>query len=352
MPEPFLSAADRVLVLAPHPDDESLATGTLLLRARAAGAAVLVAFVTSGENNPWAQRVTELRLRLAACDQRRFGQRREGEALQALAALGLPNTTATFLHFPDQGLTPLLRTNPEAVLAPLVGLLETFRPTLLAYPALADLHPDHSALGVFARVSLGRATCPVPPRELQFFVHRPMRRAHLLPVVALARTPAETAAQRQAVAAHRSQMVWRRRFMFAFLAHPECFTTPEQTLPGSPLRTVRPATGGLYVAIRPALRLWSWGPRTLVGVVEGKGGLWSFSLPLAHAHRRGEGDAVAAQHHPHSNRGERVVAVSPVLVPAQERCFVKLERRWGFFDPWGWVEVPPLSRHAKVNSHG
>src|SRR5262249_9852030 len=48
-----LSANERLLVFAPHPDDDVLACGGLLQRAAAALAAVGVVFVTDGENNPW-----------------------------------------------------------------------------------------------------------------------------------------------------------------------------------------------------------------------------------------------------------------------------------------------------------
>src|SRR5207249_248864 len=62
---------DRVLLIAPHPDDETLAAGGLLQRVLAAGARLRVLFVTDGENNPWAQRATERRWRIGARDRER-----------------------------------------------------------------------------------------------------------------------------------------------------------------------------------------------------------------------------------------------------------------------------------------
>ena len=44
-------AADRLLVFAPHPDDETLATGELIQLARESGASVRVVFGTDGDNN-------------------------------------------------------------------------------------------------------------------------------------------------------------------------------------------------------------------------------------------------------------------------------------------------------------
>ena len=49
-------ASDRLLVFAPHPDDETIATGELIQLAIAAGVAVRVVFATDGDNNPWPQR--------------------------------------------------------------------------------------------------------------------------------------------------------------------------------------------------------------------------------------------------------------------------------------------------------
>ena len=47
------SAQDRLLVVAPHPDDETIAAGGLIQSALHAGAAVRVLFATDGDNNPW-----------------------------------------------------------------------------------------------------------------------------------------------------------------------------------------------------------------------------------------------------------------------------------------------------------
>src|SRR5262250_1622088 len=48
-----LGPADRLLVLAPHPDDELVGCGGMIQRALAAGAAVRVVFLTYGDGNEW-----------------------------------------------------------------------------------------------------------------------------------------------------------------------------------------------------------------------------------------------------------------------------------------------------------
>jgi hypothetical protein len=48
---PF-SPATRLLVVAPHPDDETLGAGGLIQRVRHAGGAVKVVFMTNGDGYP------------------------------------------------------------------------------------------------------------------------------------------------------------------------------------------------------------------------------------------------------------------------------------------------------------
>ena len=81
---PSFNAASRLLVFAPHPDDESLACGILLQNAVEAGAAILVIYVTDGENNPWPQRYLSRRWRLNAAARQRWAKLRRKEALAAL----------------------------------------------------------------------------------------------------------------------------------------------------------------------------------------------------------------------------------------------------------------------------
>ena len=48
-----MTAADSVLVIAPHPDDESLCCGGLIHMARRAGARVAIVWVTNGDGSRW-----------------------------------------------------------------------------------------------------------------------------------------------------------------------------------------------------------------------------------------------------------------------------------------------------------
>jgi LmbE family N-acetylglucosaminyl deacetylase len=76
---PEFSARTRLLVVAPHPDDETLATGVLLQQVLAAGGEVRILLLTAGGNNPWPQRVLERRWRIGAQDRCRWAARRATE---------------------------------------------------------------------------------------------------------------------------------------------------------------------------------------------------------------------------------------------------------------------------------
>ena len=90
------------MLIAPHPDDESVACAVALQRAVRANAAIRVIYVTDGDNNPWPQRVIESKWRLKADDRSRWGRIRRTEALTALRLLGIEPTAARFMGLPDQ----------------------------------------------------------------------------------------------------------------------------------------------------------------------------------------------------------------------------------------------------------
>ena len=135
---PGLTRKDRLLILAPHPDDEALATGGLLQRSAEAGAAARVIFLTDGDNNPWPQRVIERRWRVSGADARaRWGALRRREALASLLVLGRGPSDAEFWALPDQGLTNLLLTGGAMFIARLCKAIDAWRPTCIVAPSIA-----------------------------------------------------------------------------------------------------------------------------------------------------------------------------------------------------------------------
>lgn len=201
---------DRVLVAAPHPDDEAIATGGVLQAARSAGAACRVLVVTDGDNNPWPQRWIEKRWHIGAADRARWGAQRRSEALAALQVLGIDAADARCLGFPDLGLTDQLMTGAPDFAAQLVSQIAEFQPTCAFLPALDDRHPDHSALHVALQLAMSGMQSP-RPKLYAFGVHG---EAPTDEDVVLALGAAEQATKRAAIMMHRTQMrLSRRRFL-------------------------------------------------------------------------------------------------------------------------------------------
>ncbi|MDR2013298.1 MAG: PIG-L family deacetylase [Rhodanobacter sp.] len=212
-----LGPDDRLLILAPHPDDETIATGVLIQVALQAGAALRIVFATDGDNNPWPQRWIERRWHIGARERARWGERRRQEVSAALRVLGVDAQATRFLGWPDQGLTERLMRDDEAVTI-LAGEIRAFAPTHVALPALADRHPDHGALRVLGDLALLRAECTAT--RLSYVIH-----GDGSPVDAYVAPGDEARLQckRQALLAHASQLVLSRQRMLGLAGQPERF---------------------------------------------------------------------------------------------------------------------------------
>jgi LmbE family N-acetylglucosaminyl deacetylase len=224
----MFTAQDRVLVIAPHPDDEAIATGGVLQVARAAGAACRVLVITDGDNNPWPQRWIEKRWRIGAADRARWGAERRGEAVAALQALGLQPSDVRCFGFPDLGLTDVLLRGAPALSETLAAQLDDFRPSCLFLPALDDRHPDHSALHVLLQLVLPGASGPLP-NLYTFGVHG---EASTVNSVVLELSEAQRETKRAAIMSHQTQMRLSRRRFVAYARAQEPYRTA--SVPGVP----------------------------------------------------------------------------------------------------------------------
>ncbi|HEY1252622.1 MAG TPA: PIG-L family deacetylase [Thermoanaerobaculia bacterium] len=120
----------RILVLAAHPDDESLgAGGTLALNAGKAEA-IRVWIATDGTGQEG----------VAPDERAAYGARRRGEAERAAEILGLDRPR--FGGLEDGGLAR----RTDAVDGAVRAEIEEFAPDLVLCPSPAELHPDHRAL--------------------------------------------------------------------------------------------------------------------------------------------------------------------------------------------------------------
>jgi LmbE family N-acetylglucosaminyl deacetylase len=246
MPASFqISATDRVLVVAPHPDDETLAAGAAIQCALQAGAAVRILYVTDGDNNPWPQRWLEKRWSIGAAERTRWGERRRQEAAIAREALGVAGRVAEARHlgWHDQGLTDALMRDDVAI-ATLVAELSDFAPTCIVMPALGDRHPDHSALRVMLDIALLRAGSVC--QRLCYVVHGNEPGDFGIEVDA-----ARLARKQQALEAYVSQLSLSRRRLLELAARPERFVSA-----GVPSAPAVDASGAVHVALGPAGPSW------------------------------------------------------------------------------------------------
>jgi LmbE family N-acetylglucosaminyl deacetylase len=198
-----LSAQTRLLVVAPHPDDETLGCGVLIQQVLAAGGIVHLLLLTDGDNNPWPQRYIERRLRIGHADRQRWGARRRREAMHAIGHLGLSADALEPQGWLDMDVTRRLRDDTSASVAALQRIISSFGPTLVCFPALEDSHPDHGAAHVLCRLALaGVSPAPV---QWAYPVHSGGDLSEY--PIRIDATPEQQQRKLQALTEHRSQMV-------------------------------------------------------------------------------------------------------------------------------------------------
>jgi LmbE family N-acetylglucosaminyl deacetylase len=344
--------SDRVMVLAPHPDDESVATGGALQASVSAGAEVRVVYVTDGENNPWAQRATELRWRISQRDRIRWGARRRREALAALKCLGVAPSRARFLGFADQRVTEALLGGMHAAVDRLAEELAEYQPTVLFMPSLEDRHPDHGATAILARLAMTRVRWNARPHVFAYVVHGPA-------AAGLDRCPAvcelsrsEREAKQRAILVHGSQLRLRKGFLLRFAEETETFASgpfAPTANAGHPLRLVRARGDQWSFAFRRTPRMALDRP-TLLLVSQGDGEMSSLrvTLPWRAGCRPlrdpGGGGIVGEVEARRQDACLMVTITSPALRHTDFRLAkldLPVRRRLGLFDRWPWLSFAP-----------
>jgi len=280
-PELTLKPDDRILVLAPHPDDETLSSGGLIQQAQALGLPVHVAFLTNGDNNEWAYSLFRGAISLDPTSVLESGLVRRQEALNATATLGLKPEDVTFLGYPDFGtlriwldhwrdreplramvternavpytsaLSPNAPYRGESILADLTTVLRDFKPTKIIVSNPGDQNPDHQALYLFTRVALWNLRDEIDPEIYSSLVHYgrfPAPRGllkdapleppanfdvgdiwHVLPL-----TPAQVDRKLAALLQHKSQWDAASRYLESFVRSNELFAARGDDLKVTP----------------------------------------------------------------------------------------------------------------------
>lgn len=178
---PPLDAATVLLVVAPHPDDETLCCAGAIQRVLQVGGRVSIVWLTSGDGSPLGSLVIEHSLLADPVKMRAYGRQRMAEARAATSGLGVASAGQLFLGYPDGSLLALLtqyrghayRSRFTGVAAvpytdalypqhPYTGaglerdfaaVIRRVQPTLLLAPSPLDSHPDHHAAGLLTMAS-------------------------------------------------------------------------------------------------------------------------------------------------------------------------------------------------------
>jgi LmbE family N-acetylglucosaminyl deacetylase len=203
---PRLHAAarkDRVLIIAPHIDDESIGAGGYAIDALANGADVYVVFLTAGDCNRFSARLMYKTLGPTASDYLGVGNARISEARAAMHLLGIPRDHYFVLGYPDGGLRTIVE-NPGAIvrsratressvpyadavtpraeysyfslMSDIEKVIKQVQPTTVIAPVPFDLHPDHSAAAEITDVALDELH--LNPKRLGYLVHTTRSRIH------------------------------------------------------------------------------------------------------------------------------------------------------------------------------
>lgn len=278
IPEISLVGYQRLMIFAPHCDDEILGSAGLIQNAHQLGIDVRVVLETNGDGYLFATLEEFRRIYPRPGDFIRMGDLRQQETLKALQQLGVKSHQVFFLGYPDRG-TPQLwlqhwsRENPytspytrtsrspyhltfnsaavyagEDLLGDIRSLIETYQPDLIVYPHPADVHPDHWGLSAFVRLAvylIQRHTPDYQPALLAYLIHRPdfpypkryVPEADLLPPnkmwsvdtewFRLDLTGDEIARKENATLAYQSQLGLLRNFLLSFVRRNELFDRPE-----------------------------------------------------------------------------------------------------------------------------
>ena len=184
-PELSTGAWGSVLVVAPHPDDETIGVGATIASLARRAALVRVLFLTDGE--------------ASHADVGGLGERRAAEATEALGCLGLPTGRAERLGWPDGRLADDI----DGLAAAIAARVTAGDVVLSTWPG--DGHPDHMAAGLAAQHAAAGCEAAAWWYPVWAWHHEPrggalLQRAERVPV-----GPADLAAKRTAMAAYRSQ---------------------------------------------------------------------------------------------------------------------------------------------------
>jgi LmbE family N-acetylglucosaminyl deacetylase len=197
---------DRILIVAPHVDDEAIGAGGFAVDAVARGAEVYVVFLTAGDCNRFSARLMHKTFEPTASNYLDVGRTRIAEAKNAMRILGVADDHFFVLGYPDRGLRAMVdhphaivrsagtreRAVPyadamspgasytyENLMKDMRRVMAIVKPTTVIAPVPFDLHPDHSAAAEITDAAL--TSLADEPARLGYLVHTSRMHTALVP---------------------------------------------------------------------------------------------------------------------------------------------------------------------------
>ena len=271
-----ITSQPRVMVFAPHCDDETLGVGGIMKTLVDAEVPVRTVFFTNGDGFRIAAQFHLKKLNLESSDYLAFGEARQKEAIAAASYFGQKSSDVRFLGFPDQGLLAMLVAqgpNPgpfrptttksvtvpytnadttglshirESVISSVQKQLAAYKPSDIYVTHPLDDHSDHAAAPVFLQMAIDRGVVngEFPrPRVHWYLIHRgdwPLPQGDhpdrwLVPPTAIEESgkqwrshslsPEQLRAKRSALQSYVSQINVMQRMLLSFLRKNEIVTS-------------------------------------------------------------------------------------------------------------------------------
>jgi LmbE family N-acetylglucosaminyl deacetylase len=274
---------ERLLVLAPHPDDEALSSAGLIKRVLQNDGTARVVVVTSGDAYVDAVMQETGKRKPTATDYLSYGEKRLEESRKVAQYLGQGQIRLDLLGFSDGSIYTTLvshwrKTNParseytgfdhvpyqqaedwglaqdgKDLHDRLLAILRETNPTMVTFPDVMESDSDHAGLGMFALLVIHdwltqSHGAPSHPRLLAYLIHwlrgwpqgadarvpqdqsnRPMHLPDDLPLrgeqrLCLELDGGEVAAKGNAMALYQTQQRAMGSFLSAFIRSSECFS--------------------------------------------------------------------------------------------------------------------------------
>jgi len=198
-----IKSSDRILIVAPHPDDEAIGCAGIIQEAVAAGADTHVLCLTNGDNNEFAFIVYEKRIPFLPGSLVHLGEVRRSESVKAMKLLGLEEYNLIYLGYPDFGTFQIFKDfwkngkpyrslltratsvpykqdpsfgspyTGESILRDLKNILLRYRPNKIFVSHPLDLNHDHKAAYLFLQIALADVANELPqqPKVYTYFIH-------------------------------------------------------------------------------------------------------------------------------------------------------------------------------------